>query len=254
VRDTTPCLPDFNQWLMIGDTHSNIAAFTAACDYAVRHGIEGLISVGDFNVLPRVEESIEFIIEVHRLLEAHGLWLLLIEGNHDDHTTLEYLPRDDRGMGILGPRARHASRGLRFTIRRREFLAVGGAVSVDQAHRTLGVDWFDDEALSFADVNRCIDGGPADVIIAHDCPEGVPDIVPATNWSKGDVYSAANRRAVLAIVEATRPVILFHGHHHVRYTNQLVLSDGTSVQVEGLGHDHSGDDLYTVLDLYELFG
>ena len=43
--------------------------------------------------------------------------------------------------------------------------------------------------------------------------------------------------------------MLLHGHHHHRASRELVLEDNSVVQVEGLGRDGQGSDLFYLLDL-----
>jgi hypothetical protein len=238
-----------HEWVVFGDTHAQMAAFLEVCLYAVATGRRGLLSVGDFGFLPALPEGRAFIAYVAELLEAYDLYLLVVDGNHDDQDALLGLQLDETGMGIIGPRARHARRGTHWEISGVSFLAAGGAVSIDQHRRTQGVDWWENEALGYSDVNRCIDGGHADVIIAHDTPAGVAGDDVHVAYTKMDEASAANRRALLAIVEAVKPSVLYHGHYHVRRTAFLTLENGQDVRIEGLGRDGQGDRLYTGLEL-----
>ena len=235
-----------NQVVVFGDTHMNIPAFTQVVLYAISIGASGLISVGDFGYLPATEEGRTFLAEVIRLTALHQLWLVVVDGNHDDLPALRALPLDTTGMGVVSEFVRYAGRGLHWNLSGVEFLAAGGATSIDAARRNQGIDWFPEENISFADTNRCIDAGPADVVISHESPDGVElKFGPKSS----DLTSQANRAALRAIVEAVQPKLLIHGHHHRRATSTLVLASGSTLRVEGLGRDGSGEDLYLVLDL-----
>lgn len=246
---TPGLLLEFDKVMVVGDTHHNITAFIGVCLEALRLGITCLISVGDFGYLPQVPEGREFIAAVDHFLKKCRLQLIVVDGNHDDILALRALELDEAGMGIINARARYAGRGLHWNISGVEFLSIGGATSMDAYRRTQGIDWWAQENISYADANAAIDAGPADVVISHETPDEVTlRFVPL-----GDENAAqANRNALRAIVEAVRPSLLVHGHHHHRRTADLVLESGKTLRIEGLGRDGSGEDLYLVLDLAEI--
>lgn len=69
----------------------------------------------------------------------------------------------------MRPSIRHAPRGHRWTWAGLRFLALGD----DRAYRVLGVSWWPEEASEAADVARCLEGGPVDVMICHEAPAGL---------------------------------------------------------------------------------
>jgi predicted phosphodiesterase len=241
-----PLLLAGDRVVVFGDTHTNIEAFESVVRFAKEHECTTLISVGDFGYLLELDNGAAFVARVTELLEEYGLCLIVVDGNHDDHWALARLETDEMGMGVMGPLARHARRGTRFVIGGTTFLAIGGAYSIDRHQLTLGYDWWPEEQISFADTNRCIDGGPADIVISHDCPDGVDSGIGA---NKLDADSQANRKALRAICEVVKPKMLLHGHHHHRASRELTLDDASVVQVEGLGRDGQGNDLFYLLDL-----
>src|SRR5665648_715828 len=42
-----------------------------------------------------------FTFKLQRELDKHGIRLYLVDGNHDNHTALRALPRDDAGFGVV---------------------------------------------------------------------------------------------------------------------------------------------------------
>ena len=126
------------------------------------------------------------------------------------------------------------------------FLALGGAYSIDEDYRTPGKSWWATELINSEDQERAIAGGPVDVMVTHDSPEGV-DIPTLRRWAPIP-KSQANRERLLEVVKAVRPLYLTHGHYHDRYSDKLRFvvdadADGNlvwhEVQIEGVGADMS---------------
>jgi hypothetical protein len=122
------------------------------------------------------------------------------------------------------------------------WLALGGAHSVDRPWREPGVSWWREETVTDADVDRAVTGGPADVLICHDCPAGVP--IPGLEesahlWPAEELVAAnAHRARVRTVVDAVRPRAIWHGHFHRRYAAAADLGYGP-VTVNGLDCDGS---------------
>lgn len=59
----------------------------------------------------------------------------------------------------------------------RSFASLGGAPSLDFQSRQQGKNWWPEEQMTPDDVERTIEGGSVDVLIAHDSP-GTPWATP----------------------------------------------------------------------------
>jgi hypothetical protein len=85
-------------------------------------------------------------------------------------------------------------------------------------------------------------GGPADVLVSHDCPSGVdiPGLsASASLWPAEELVAAEAHRARLrTVVDAVRPRAVWHGHFHQRYSTVAELGYGP-VAVHGLDCDGS---------------
>ena len=99
--------------------------------------------------------------------------------------------------------------------------------------------------------------GPADVVVAHDAPWGVPFLTTRLNQTtppedRGDwpadalTDSDAHQRRLRAVAEAVRPRQWYHGHHHVRYDDRVPAPWG-GFDIHGLDCDGSTWDNGTVL-------
>lgn len=147
------------------------------------------------------------------------------------------------------PHITYAPRGARWTWRGIRFLAAGGAVSVDREWREPGETWWEEEAITEADVLRSIAGGPADVVVSHDSPAGVDAMGPETCGDKdADPASWRNREQLRRIVDAVPPRLLVHGHYHHPKESDLELdgrTSGSSASAVTATQAHSGSSTST---------
>ena len=152
-----------------GDWHMNARWVPTAVRHAAEQGADVIVHLGDFGYTFRAE----FLQSLQRALDEAGLVLLFIDGNHENFAALLSLPVGANGLRRLTDRIWHLPRGFRWTWGGVRFLALGGAHSVDQPWRRLGTSWWPEEVLSEQDVAAAVAGGPADVLVSHDCPAGV---------------------------------------------------------------------------------
>lgn len=126
---------------------------------------------------------------------------LFIRGNHDNPSVCQqhaYWIRD--GSTVDG------------------IYCLGGAVSIDRAWRTEGLDWWPDEECSYADLQDMIDDYAAikpEVVITHDCPASVAnEILAAFNMRKIEDGSVT-RQALEQMLSVHQPRAWYFGHWHV---------------------------------------
>jgi len=237
------CLPG-------GDLHANTGAAFQVLDHAAGIGADLVLQVGDYGWWPRDPGGQKFIRKVEKRLADRGLDLWWIDGNHSDFDRLDAHPIDEDGRRQLSDHVWHLPRGFRWQWGDSSWVAVGGAVSVDKQSRIEGKTWFTAEELTNEQADLIIAGGPADVVVAHDAPLGVPFLrgelrqgLPAwrrddiTPWPIGALMrSDEHQRRVRRVVEGVGAKRVFHGHYHIRYSDTLKCAHGP-VQVEGLGMD-----------------
>lgn len=225
--------------LIAGDTHGDIAQVKYLLEQALLAGADRVIQVGDFGYWPH---KAPFHEHVNRLAMTAGVTFYWLDGNHENFDALEadVDTQADEPQQMLAnlwylPRASTWEwEGVRF-------MALGGAYSIDKAYRREGDSWWSQELLTREQVEKAMDRGPVDVLLTHDAPDGVCPIV--TPDYKGDFTSQGNRKAVSAVLEATSPRLLVHGHYHHRYSGKV---NGT--QVEGLGRDGDGASSWLLID------
>ncbi|MGH2719383.1 MAG: metallophosphoesterase family protein [Actinomycetota bacterium] len=244
--------------LVAGDTHGNLDHAAYLAHEAQRLGCDAIFQVGDWGY---TWPETNLLSPLTKLLRRAGVPMYFIDGNHENFPDLAHrgLLRATAITPLVSaaeePVVFYVPRGHLWVWEGTRFMAMGGAVSIDQASRVEGVSWWRDEAITQADLDRAARNlaaspGPVDVFISHDAPSGISYI---ENWvgmpmDAVSLLSRGNREALRTAVEAARPALLLHGHYHVAYHDELALSDGTVVQVRGLDSDQ-GQRTYMVLDL-----
>lgn len=208
-----------------------------------------ILQLGDFGFRPGSYAVVRLSAE----LIAAGAELWFVDGNHEDWPALHGDTRPcPGGFRQMAERVYWAPRGTRWRWHGRTWLAVGGAVSVDRALRTPNVDWWPDEEVTAAQARQVAADGPADVVLAHDCPAKVDlklDPVPDWyGWAKGDLRRSDEHRELLwAVAWETRPRWWIHGHYHRYHQTAADLGYGP-VEVTGLDCNNTFSGNYAVLN------
>jgi hypothetical protein len=104
---------------------------------------------------------------------------------------------------------------------------VGGALSIDKAFRTEGLDWWSDEELSYIRLQEIIDLyaiEKPDVMVSHDCPDDIALIMEHYSGRKKLDIHSRTRVAFDEMLKIHRPKIWVYGHWHFSFDHVL---DGT---------------------------
>lgn len=247
---------------LLGDVHGNRNWLLRALGVFARSGVDTLVQVGDLGVWPNGNDKRTFDLAERDLAKA-GITMVVAPGNHEDYDQIEALtPRSD-GWLEYRPHILLAPRGLRTTLGGRSVLWLGGAGSVDRSWRLREEErenaksrrygsskrlklWWEQEALTDADVERSIAAGPVDLMVCHDAPAPVDGIARLTtrDTDQEDLdFANESTRRLRQVVDAVQPKLLVHGHHHIR-----VESTYGSTLIRGLGTDGATDAL-ALLDL-----
>ncbi len=218
--------------LFVGDTHGDERCARRVADYAKSHGVERIMQVGDFGYWPRIEQGRGFLRGVDRVAAEMGIPWWFIDGNHEDHSLLHLLPVDEEtGVSMVTDHVSFIPRGHRWEWDGVSFVSVPGATSVDRVFRVEGESWFENETLTQEQADVISGAGPADVVVAHDAPHGVPflethlqtdvpaglrraaRLFPAEDLNRSEEY----RRLLRGVFNTVRQSLWVHGHHHVAY-------------------------------------
>lgn len=223
--------PEHAQHLaFLGDWHGNLHFAKKAIE-ALPADTEVAIHTGDFGY--NFNDS--YLNAVNRSARKQDIVVMFVEGNHEDHTWLNAQPVDADGVRRLRPRVWHLPRGFRWEWFGMKFLALGGAHSVDRQSRIPGVSWWDDETLSYGDVEKAIQGGQADIMICHDAPSGhfIPGLAPPGMFPYSETEQAERHRELLEhVVKQVDARYIWHGHYHSKYR-----TESNGVLITGLDCD-----------------
>lgn len=178
----------FGESPRVGPDHRSIrgnhAKFNRYAD--LLKGCQQLIQVGDFGLgfgkPPRVGPDHRFI-----------------RGNHDDPNKCKLHPNWIPDLTVKD-----------------EVCFIGGGLSIDRQWRIEGVSWWPDEELSVNQLLDAVDGFlglTPSVMITHDCPETVANIIGRENGYKLE-YPSRTRRAFDSMFHMHQPKLWIFGHWH----------------------------------------
>lgn len=244
-------MSDPGRIVVAGDWHGNALWAMAAISDAARLLADEpqrlILHLGDFGVWPGPPGQ-RYAGAVRRACEEAGVIVKFLHGNHDWPGGLHRF----RSEGREGrPGAHWLPAGARWTWHGREWLALGGAASVDKAARHEGVSWWPEEEITEEQAREVTEAGRADVMVTHDCPAGVRHSYPPRMPSFWNMARSEAHQALLqGVVDAVQPRWLMHGHLHRAYQRECNFGYGP-VEVTGLDCD-GGKGLgvnYLVLDV-----
>lgn len=233
--------------LFVGDSHGDATFMQAVFSHARRVGGDCVFQLGDFGYGwgwsmgkggVRYDTFTSHIAKFAHQSEIPCYWL---GGNHENYDAIDswfvqHSPRDD-GTYEFAPLVYYVPRGLQINFGTLSFLCCGGAVSIDRDMRHPGTSWWEQEAITEADVEKCAEAGQVDVLLAHDFPWecNVVDRHLDPYWGeRAQRGTEQNRQMVSRILDACGATRMFHGHLHRRYDEVVETTSGTRVLVTGL--------------------
>lgn len=181
---------NMRKFIVIGDTH----------DFDVlrkitKHHLGFCISVGDNGIGFDKYDNYDLPRNI-----------LFISGNHDNPNVCNRLP------GYLGRYGIAKVNGVNV-------LYISGAKSPDANERTIGVDWWLNEELSYRESNELLEmlldsnQFKIDVVITHDCPSSISGFQSYTGYLLNEVQKILESKAY--------QTTWVFGHHH-KSTTQVV--------------------------------
>jgi len=132
-------------------------------------------------------------------------------GNHDNRTLAKTHPNCLGDYGML-------KNGIFF---------ISGAFSIDKDERTIGFDWWDDEELSYQELEKVIslyEESKPNVVVSHDCPADIYNFF-------GYVGKSRTAQALQSMFQIHQPDKWIFGHHHIDFMSHY---DGTEFHCLGV--------------------
>jgi hypothetical protein len=123
-----------------------------------------------------------------------GLNHRFFKGNHDGYNVTDSHELGDYGFCGL----------YTFFVR--------GAYSIDKLYRTVGVDWFENEELSFRQMSLAIEEygkSKPRIMLSHDCPQSVCEEL------FGYTDKPITRQGLQIMLDIHKPDLWVFGHHHI---------------------------------------
>jgi len=189
------------QLLIIGDVHGKWDAYSKVLEV---YQPERSIQIGDFgwgfanqihhpDRVAKLEGDMEDLCGEHRYFR----------GNHDNPAACaahEYCLDDTHWEPDTG------------------LMVIAGGNSIDRAWRTAGVDWWEDEELSYDQLHEAIDlyeERKPRIVLTHDGPEDViPYMFP---WYRKE-FPSRTREALGSMFAIHQPELWVFGHWHTSHT------------------------------------
>jgi Icc-related predicted phosphoesterase len=84
------------------------------------------------------------------------------------------------------------------------------------------------------EVDKLIDFGKTDILLLHDWPEGIINQADAEQFEaqrRSIRYNTVGNEYSKMVMELTEPQIVLCGHLHQKYRNQIILNNGTKIQI-----------------------
>lgn len=155
------------------------------------------------DIISSMDESIQvgdFGIGFHEIPypESYNLNHKFIRGNHDNPTVCRNHPNFIKDGELY-----------------KDIFCVGGAFSVDYRKRNNGIDWWEDEEVSYSEASVILETyeniKPL-IVVTHDCPEIIME----------EVYNKTKTRQLLnAMFEVHKPDVWIFGHHHISIEKKI---------------------------------
>lgn len=208
--------------LIVGDTHGDLSFWrNKVIPFTTRNELSYILQLGDFGVWTHTREGRAYIHRLNVALDDADTDLWFIDGNHECFEDLYTIYRGNKGQPKPVPmhtRITWLPRGSWIDFNGRNgptrFLACGGAHSIDKAYRIPGKSWWPEETITPQDVKRCQSVGKADVLLSHDCPEGVRPAGEHAEIKEMDPQTAINRERLTQVMRNARVKLVLHGHWH----------------------------------------
>ncbi|AYF97191.1 metallophosphoesterase [Protaetiibacter intestinalis] len=228
---------------LLGDAHGNLdfilSALVALTE--AQPGIRRVWQLGDAGLVWSGHPSERAkIARIDSLLEMLGIDQLgCVLGNHEGYGVLAHRESDAVGRIWLSPRIFYFPHGYRMTTPAGVAIAVlGGAGSPDRSIRTPGRSWWPEEAPDDDTLHAFAQGGPVDILLAHDAPRSAALTATLTSGAFSDSGIAYATRIqdrfqnAAAEAMSDRGLIL-SGHYHQRVstTTEIHDAEGRAVTV-----------------------
>lgn len=255
------------KFAVVGDWHQNRPYAVACLNNIAEHNsnVKIIVHLGDFLGYGSVNLREKYLDRLQEVCEENDQVIAFIDGNHEDFNYLFNLPVEDNGTVKLRDRIFYLPRSFKWSWNDVDFMALGGAPSINRLDLVPHVSWFPEEIITAGDYEKALNKGNVDVLFTHDCPTGV-DIPGLDNnnlppkWKKEILHCETQRQRLYNFCEEVKPHYLFHGHYHKDYRSVLeypseIFDENFNTYTEIIGKDCDGGEFeknYSIVDVEDL--
>ena len=193
-----------------------------------------LIVAGDFGCIWNAPNSSKKKINsddlafIEDVFKDQPFTTLFIDGNHENHTVLNSLPKRSKWGGQVHHITNycyHLLRGEVYTLQGYKIFTMGGAMSVDADLRKPGVSWWAEELITQEDYERALvnlakHDNTVDYVVSHTCPTPIASLIekelpPFNTFLWGNKKQDISCEFLEKIREAISYREWMFGHFHV---------------------------------------
>ena len=203
-----------------GDTHADLDIWNvdewAEMNFSTLTRDDYFIILGDFGALWFGDNRDSKLLDWWENMPFTTLWL---DGNHENFNLIEQYEVSEWNGGrvqYMRPHVIHLMRGEIYTLNERTFFVMGGATSVDRAHRTPGRSWWEQEMPNFEEMDHAFQNLEAhdfkvDYVLTHCAPTRfLPTIFKGT-WFDVDPLN----RFLDQLAKQIEYRQWYFGHYHI---------------------------------------
>lgn len=138
----------------------------------------------------------------------------VVAGNHESYDIIEsgVYPHFLGDFGEL----KHGGLDSAYYIR--------GGRSIDWMYRTLGVDYFEQEELTYQQGYSCLEDYQRvkpRIVFSHECPTSVIDIFPKRKWDGQWLRPSMTAHLLQALLDVHEPELWVFGHFHISKNEKI---------------------------------
>ena len=209
-----------NKIYLIGDTHGTYAEVKKVfTKYELNQ--DYIIVLGDFGFIWNPKEAKHLLKQLEYLMTKFNSQLLFVDGNHENFELLSFYPVEEWNGGkiqVISPHVKHLMRGQVFEIEGKKFFTMGGADSIDKAYRTNRISWWEEENITYADLqeaskNLALHNDTVDYVLTHTCPLNVKHAMKMKIE-----FDNSNENKLQEIANTINFKHWYFGHYHIDWS------------------------------------
>jgi hypothetical protein len=220
--------------MVVGDVHAVWGALNTLIN---KKRPRTILQVGDFGYWPRMAAAEtqrrtygRECPEKPKQPKAGGARIYFCPGNHEDWDSLDRAESNE-----LWPEVFYMAKGSTHTLDDgRVVLFMGGARSIDQEWRTLGLDWFQQEEINRRDMEALEANLPerVDIVISHTCPVEFP-LNLRSMLGQAQQQNDWSQTALSRVLQILHPALWYFGHFHAPRTGYTAGCRWTCLDMAG---------------------